>query len=191
MRPLNTTRCTLEPLTASHAEAMFALLSDPLIYAFGGVPPVSAAALRERYARLESRSSPDGQQQWLNWVVRLHAGGEVAGYVQATVGATGDALIGYELGSRFWGRGLGAEVVAAMLAELLGHHYQVAGFSATLDPANQRSRRLLQGLGFAQVEPSHNEAAEMDAGDVLMRRCGKASASAQTSAPTSVPTSAR
>lgn len=171
MRPLHTLRCTLAPLTASHAEAMFALLSDPLIYTFGGAPPTSVAALGERYARLESRGAPDGSEQWLNWVVRLHAGGTVAGYVQATISKAGDALIGYELGSRFWGQGLGTEAVMAMLAELLTH-YRVTGLSATLDPANLRSLRLLQGLGFARAEPSPDEATEMTAGDILMHRAG-------------------
>ena len=34
----------------------------------------SAAALRERFERLESRASADGREQWLNWVVRLDSG---------------------------------------------------------------------------------------------------------------------
>jgi hypothetical protein len=45
--------------------------------------------------RLESRRSADGQEQWLNCVIRLPTS-ELIGYVQATVDANGRAAIAYE-----------------------------------------------------------------------------------------------
>jgi hypothetical protein len=50
---------------------MFAVLCDPAIYEFENEPPPSVEWLRARFAKLESRRSPDGEEQWLNWVVRL------------------------------------------------------------------------------------------------------------------------
>ena len=91
----------LEPQLAVHAAQMFEVLSDPAIYEFENTPPVSAASLAERFARLESRVSPDRTEQWLNWVIRLPTGA-LAGYVQATIAADGTAHIAYELGSAFW-----------------------------------------------------------------------------------------
>ena len=44
MRRIELTRLTLEPLTAAHAEEMFAVLSDPAIYEFENKPPASVAA---------------------------------------------------------------------------------------------------------------------------------------------------
>src|SRR5262245_56366218 len=84
MRVIEAAGVTLEPQVAAHADAMFAVLSDPAIYEHENAPPASADALRDRYRKLETRRSGDGRQEWLNWVVRL-ADGELTGYVQATV----------------------------------------------------------------------------------------------------------
>ena len=148
---------TLEPQTAAHAEEMFALLSDPKIYRYEGQPPASVESLRERFQRLESRRSPEGREQWLNWVIRL-PGGEAAGYVQATVREDGRAAIAYVLGSKYWDRGIGREAVAAML-ERLHEQHGVREFTAVLKRANARSRLLLEHLGFS---PAASAAADED-----------------------------
>jgi RimJ/RimL family protein N-acetyltransferase len=148
VRAIHAENLTLEPQTAAHAEQMFVVLSDPAIYAYENEPPTSLQWLRERYTRLESRRSPDGRQQWLNWVIRLPTS-ELAGYVQATVEADGRAAIAYELSSAHWGRGLAARAVQAMITEL-GDGYRVRLLTAVLKRDNQRSRRLLERLGFTQ-----------------------------------------
>src|SRR5436189_3991013 len=130
MRVIETGSLTLEPQTAAHAEEMFAVLSDPAIYEYENEPPPSLEWLRARFARLESRRSPNGSEQWLNWVIRLPTS-ELIGYVQATVRANGAAAIAYELASAYWGRGLGYEAVQAMLAELVAQ-YGVRALSAVL-----------------------------------------------------------
>jgi RimJ/RimL family protein N-acetyltransferase len=155
----------LEPQVLAHAEEMFAVLSDPAIYEYENQPPASLAWLRERYARLESRRSPDGREQWLNWVIRL-PGGELAGYVQATVDAAGRAGIAYVLSSRHWGRGVARRAVEAMIGELAGHH-GVRSLSAVLKRANDRSRRLLEQLGFSPVSA---EDASLGADEIRMER---------------------
>lgn len=136
----------LEPQMAAHAEEMFAVLSDPAIHAHENAPPRSLEWLRERFARLESRRSADGQEQWLNWVIRL-PGGELIGYVQATLRADGRSAIAYELASAYWGRGLAREALQGMIAELAAH-YGVRSLSAVLKRGNLRSLRLLERLGF-------------------------------------------
>lgn len=146
MRTLRTDRCVLEPLTEAHAAAMFEVLSDPAIYEFEGVPPPSVEALAAGYRRKESRVSPDGRQQWLNWVVR-RPDGALAGYVQATVLETGASYVGYEFASRHWRQGIGRASVHAMMDEL-ATAYGVHLFVAVLKSANVRSRGLLQSLGF-------------------------------------------
>ncbi len=78
----------LEPQTATHAAEMFEVLGDPALCEYENEPPASLAWLRARYERLESRHSPDGREEWLNWVVRLPGSG-LGGYVQATVGEDG------------------------------------------------------------------------------------------------------
>ena len=168
MRIIQTARLTLEPQSAAHAEAMFAVLSDRRIYEHENEPPPSLEWLRARFARLESRRSPDGDEHWLNWVIRLPTS-ELIGYVQATVRGNGEAAIAYELSSAYWGRGLAYEAVQAMVAELFAQH-GVRTLSAILKRENQRSLRLLHRLGFA-VAPSEAHAERRIACDeVLMRR---------------------
>ena len=159
MRSLEASRCTLEPQVAAHAPEMFAVLRDPAIYEFEHEPPSSASWLEERFARLETRTSPDGAEAWLNWVVRLPSG-ELAGYVQATVLPPGVASIAYVLASRFWRRGIGRDAVTAMMVELRSH-YGVRTFVAVLKAANVRSLGLLGALGFERA--SAERAAEFDA----------------------------
>jgi [ribosomal protein S5]-alanine N-acetyltransferase len=142
----------LEPQTESHAVDMFAVLSDPAIYEFESEPPPSVAALAERFARLESRRSPDGTEQWLNWVIRL-PGGELAGFMQATVLAGGRAYVAYELASRYWRQGIASTALEAMLQELAAH-YGVRDAFATLKAINHRSLGLLDKLGFRPLPPA-------------------------------------
>jgi ribosomal-protein-alanine N-acetyltransferase len=168
MRTVTTPRLTLEPQVAAHAEAMFAVLGDPAIYAFENEPPRSLEWLRDRYEKLESRQSPDGREAWLNWVLRL-ADGQPIGYVQATVHPDHHAAIAYELGSAWWGQGLAQEGIGAML-ELLAAECGVQRFTAVAKRANHRSLRLLQRLGFAEASASAHATLDVPADEVLVER---------------------
>ena len=147
MRSLAGKNVTLEPQVAAHAEEMFAVLGDPLIYEYENEPPRSVEWLRERFTRLETRESPDGEQLWLNWVVRLGASGLI-GYVQATVLPTGRAAVAYVFASKYWRRGLAGEACRTMIAEL-AERYRVCTVYAIFKRRNVRSARLLERLGFA------------------------------------------
>lgn len=170
MRTLTTDRLHLEPQLAAHAGEMFVVLSDPAIYEFENQPPPSEAWLRARYARLESRRSADGRDQWLNWVLRLHTG-ELIGYVQASIFADGAASIAYELSSSYWGRGLAHEAANCIIAELAGH-YRVQSLSAVLKASNHRSRRLLERLGMRIASSQTQTQANIGADELLMVRDG-------------------
>lgn len=147
MRTLVTSRCTLEPLVPAHAREMFSVLGDPALYEFEDEPPISVEWLSERYERLARRGSADGEEKWLNWVIRLPSG-ELAGYVQATVLPSAAACIAYGLNSRYWRQGIGRSAVTAMLEELRSE-YRVDTFVAALKSANVRSLGLLRSLGFS------------------------------------------
>jgi ribosomal-protein-alanine N-acetyltransferase len=168
MHVIRTSRLTLEPQVAEHAEEMFRVLGDPAIYEHENEPPPSVEWLRERFTRLETRRSPDGGQQWLNWVVRDAESGLI-GYVQATVRTDHSAAIAYVLASRFWGKGLAREATAAMIAEL-ARRYRVRRLTAVLKRTNLRSRRLLERLGFSPASPESHDAAEVEPDEWLMHR---------------------
>ncbi len=168
MHVIETGSLTLEPQTAAHAEEMFAVLSDPAIYEYENEPPPSLEWLRVRFTRLESRRSADGQQRWLNWVIRLPTS-ELIGYVQATVDADGRAAIAYELSSAYWGRGLARRAVQAMLSELV-QHYQVHNLTAVFKRNNLRSMRLLEHLGFSRASAEQHMKHQVEPGELLMQR---------------------
>ena len=150
MQTIITPALTLEPLLASHAEEMFALLSDDEIYRYlDYAAPASADYLRGVYQRLESRRSPDAREAWLNWVIRP-LDQPLAGYVQATVEPDRSAYVAYVLGSRYWGHGYAHRAVQAMLDHLVSA-YSVDRFLATVEADNQRSIRLLERLGFHPI----------------------------------------
>lgn len=167
MHVIETAGLTLEPQMAAHAEEMFAVLSDPAIYEYENEPPPSIEWLRARFTKLESRLSPEGEEQWLNWVIRLPTS-ELIGYVQATVRKNGRAAIAYELSSDYWGRGLASQALRAMIAELEGR-YQVHNLSAVFKRANHRSMRLLERLGFKLASPEEHVKCQVEPGELLMQ----------------------
>jgi len=154
MKPKINDRIALEPLTAAHAAELFPLLCQSAIYNYiADPPPVSEEALAERYRCLESRSSPDGTQQWLNWAIRRREDRECIGFVQATIYTGGTADLAFVLGSQFWGLGLAYEVCTAALW-LFFSEFGISSVFATADGGNVRSCALLLRLGFERVAPS-------------------------------------
>lgn len=156
----------LEPQLEIHADEMFGVLSDPAIYEFENEPPKSVDWLRNRYVFLEGRSSRDGREQWLNWVIRLPEG-NLIGYVQATVFPDGTASIGYELASAHWGKGLARQAVEGMIREL-AQTYRVSAITATFKSKNFRSRRLLERLGFEPATVIETAQAELEEDEEIM-----------------------
>jgi RimJ/RimL family protein N-acetyltransferase len=168
MRVIEAGSLTLEPQIAAHADEMFVVLSDPAIYEYENEPPPSLEWLHARFAKLETRRSADGHEQWLNWVIRVPTS-ELIGYVQATVRGEGRAAIAYVLSSAYWGRNLGRQAVEAMICELV-EHYEVRSLYAVLKRENLRSMRLLERLGFSVAAPEQQLTHQVEPGEVLMRR---------------------
>lgn len=167
IRALSAEGLTLEPQCAAHAQEMFDVLNDAAVYTYlDDAPPQSAALLRERFARLESRRSADGREHWLNWAIRLDAG-ELAGFVQATVCEGGLGWIAFVIGREFWGRGVAQRAARAVLDEG-SRRYAVSHWLATADQRNQRSIRLLARLGFTPAPVDMRAEHEVAETDVLM-----------------------
>ncbi len=168
MQAVTNETLTLEPLTREHAEEMFDVLADPAIYEYENEPPLSVEWLRSRYARLESRWSPDGVNQWLNWAVRLPTQ-ECIGFVQATVHRDRSASIAYVFSPAHWGKGLGTHAVREMLFQLESRFF-VTSFKAVLKEDNIRSYRLLLRCGFSLATPAEHDAQVIPGDEILMTR---------------------
>ncbi len=170
MRELVTARLVLEPLTASHADEMHAVLRDPSLYRYlDSGPPESVAQLRNRYVALERRKSPNGSQQWLNWILRIAGSGCAIGFVQATIGSSLNTWIAYLVGTEYQGRGYATEGTRAMLAHLT-QDCAVRRCLATVEVDNLSSIRLLARLGFEEAEADELARHELTATERLYVR---------------------
>ena len=166
MDTLETARLTLEPLAVSHADAMFEVLRDPVLYRYlDSKPHATAEHTRAVYARLVERTSPDGKERWLNWIVVPHAGGPV-GFVQATIPVAGTAWIAYLIAPSAQRRGYASEAVVAMKAHLAESH-GVGRFLATVDRDNRASIALLERCGLRVATGTEAAAHRLDPVDLL------------------------
>jgi [ribosomal protein S5]-alanine N-acetyltransferase len=166
---LNTTPITLEPRKMAHAQELFEVLVDPKLYEFiDENPPASVEALRQKLSRSESRKSPDGTEHWLNWIVRdsSHA---IAGYVQTTIAANGQANVAYSIGSQFWGKGIASNAVSQMI-QMVAAQFEVTDFYIFSERKNIKSVQLATRLGFVEVQPHIASIRSVEATDILLQK---------------------
>jgi len=169
MQTITAAELVLQPLTVADADTMFGVLSDPQVYRYldYGAPP-SVEHLRDVYAKLARRKSPDGSQLWLNWVVR-QPGATPMGYVQATVSPPGTAWVAYVLSSKYWGRGYARMATQAMI-EHLGNAYGTTQYLATVEALNRRSIGLLERLSFRRATSQEAQDHDLSATERLFVR---------------------
>lgn len=148
--PLSTDRLLLEPLAVGHAEEMLPVLADPLLYAYTGGEPPSAAALRKRYERQVGGASPDGSEGWLNWIIRLRSTGAAAGFGQATLERDDQGMLTAEvawlIGTAHQRQGFAREAAAAIVAWLRAEG--VATVLAHIHPDHDASRSVARAIGL-------------------------------------------
>ena len=163
------TELELHPATVAHVADMFAVLSDPQIYRYlDDVPPPSVEHLHSVYQRRETRQSPDGSEQWLNWVV-CPGGSKPVGVVQATIINASTAWIAYVFGSKHWGKGYAHAATRAMI-DHLRQGYGITVFMATVEMENARSIRLLERLSFRLATLQEAQRQELSPTELLFVR---------------------
>ena len=149
-RVLETARLRLEPLISSHASAVYEHLLDQRLYQFiPRTPPSSLQALEDRYSTLSSRVSPDEQEIWLNWAMRLHTTDTYVGLLEATVEAS-MAKLAYLTFPSFWRQGYAKEGCHCLLEHLF-NDWGVMSIMADVDTRNVASIQLLEALGFERI----------------------------------------
>ncbi|MDP9365565.1 MAG: GNAT family N-acetyltransferase [Chloroflexota bacterium] len=148
---IETARLALEPVRPDHAPVLYPGLRDAALYRLiPREPPTSVELLEERYRRLAPRRSPDGQEAWLNWALRLRDATRYVGTLEATVLPTDTAYVAYVVFVSFQGRGYAREELSALL-DLLFDRYGVDTVVAEIDTRNAPSITLVERLGFARV----------------------------------------
>lgn len=139
----------LEPLDLCHAPQLLEALSNEQVGKFIGGPDVSnLAELELRIQHLRKGPTEDSGQFWFNYAVLLDSA--VIGRVEATA-HDGIVEIAYLLNPSLWGQGLGTAATELLLNELRirGEH----DFWATVDPENIASVKVLEHLGFTEIDP--------------------------------------
>jgi RimJ/RimL family protein N-acetyltransferase len=138
-------RTQLVPLRASDAEELAGLLQEEQMRSWLRAGDV--AELRDRFAAWETRRSPDGDELWLNWIVR--GDGRALGWVQATVSGR-SASVAYALLPAERGAGLASDAVRA-LVRWLRERLSVTVVTAEIDDANAASVRVAVAAGFERT----------------------------------------
>ncbi|MEV4160273.1 GNAT family N-acetyltransferase [Nonomuraea dietziae] len=112
-------RISLTPLTVADADEMVDVLSGERLYTFTGGSAPTLEGLRARYTRQVAGRSPDGMEEWRNWIVRRGHDGQAVGYVQATITEQGRrAEIAWVIGLAWQRRGYASQAATALVAWL-------------------------------------------------------------------------
>jgi len=129
------------------AGEMVQVLSGEALYTFTGGAPPALAELRARYAWQAAGRSPDGREEWRNWVIRREPAGEAVGYVQATITDAGSrAEIAWVVGLDWQGRGYATEAAQALVAWLDSRG--VESVQAHIHPGNAASAAVARRAGL-------------------------------------------
>lgn len=146
--PALRSRCArLRPPDARDADALFALFSHAEVTRFWTRPPMHDRV--EAEGLLAEIEEAFAARSMLHWMVALPADHRAVGTCALFrfQPQRRSAEIGYALHPDQWGRGLAAQAVSLALdwgfGTLCLHRIE-----ASVDPRNERSRRLLRRLGF-------------------------------------------
>ena len=142
---------TIRPLRIDDAAAMTDVLGSSELYIHIGGEPPTEGELTARYTRQTAGVSPDGSQEWTNWIV-LADGETVAGYVQASrpIGAA-TAEIAWVIGVPWQGRGYATTAAAALRVTDLAAR-GVDEVVADIHPANWASEGVARSIGMSATD---------------------------------------
>lgn len=143
-------RVRLRGPRADDADALLALFADLEVMRYWSRPPMTTRGEAEGF--IVEVGERFARREMINWMVASRDDDTVVGTCSLSHFDARDRLaeVGYALRSDCWGRGLAGEAVAIALAWGFGH-LGLRRIDASIDPRNERSRRLLQRLGFAGV----------------------------------------
>lgn len=147
--PLSTRRLDLEPLRLEHADEAVLRFDDPALHTFIGGTPPTLPELTARFTRQLTGHSPDGTEDWLNWMARDRASGRIAGTVQAQVYRSTPPLVvevAWVVAVPFQRQGLAVEAAGALVTWLREQGADVV--IAHIHPDHAASEGVARALGL-------------------------------------------
>ncbi len=144
---LRAPRLTLRPLGPGDVPDLFEIFSDPEVARYWSSPPF--VELAEAEALLADIEESFRERTLFQWGIEREVDGKVVGTVTLWQLDAGNRRgeIGFALGRGAWGQGLMSEA----LGVFFGFCFGVLGLhrlEADVEPANGRSLRVLERLGF-------------------------------------------
>lgn len=145
---LVTPRLIVRPFVLDDVEPLVSLFEDPKVHRFvDDGRPLSMPVARLWIDRSRENLARFG---YGTGAVTLRESGLLIGWAGFARPGDGSEEIVYGLSPAHWGRGLGRELVGALLA--LAREKGIEPVRATVDPRNARSIDLLTSFGFALTE---------------------------------------
>jgi [ribosomal protein S5]-alanine N-acetyltransferase len=144
---LRAPRLTLRAVTEADVADVLSVFSDPLVLRYWDGPLMTTQQDAMRY--IERIQYGFRRRELLQWGIADTATGPIVGtctLIHLSL-AHGRAEIGFALKQARWGQGLGSEAVVAVI-EFAFEQLCLHRIEADVDPRNERSLRLLDGLGF-------------------------------------------
>ena len=145
-----TERLDLEPLEPAHAAELGPALNEASLHRFIEGAPLGTRELAARYETLAARRSPDGDQLWGNWALRVRQTGAAIGTVQATLPsdgpAAGPAEVAWVVARPAQGRGFAKEAARSLTARLSEDGWSVAAY---IHPGHHASQRVASAGGMS------------------------------------------
>lgn len=141
------TDVTIRPLRVEDSSVMVDVLGSEKLYTHIGGGPPTHEELEARYMRQTVGVSPDGTQEWLNWIV-LVGTSTMVGYVQASRPMNGTtAEIAWVIGVKWQRQGRATPAVRLMLEKLAARG--VEDITADIHPANKASEGVARRVGMS------------------------------------------
>lgn len=146
---LETPRLKLRPLTQSDAEDIFEIFSDRQVMKYYDLLPFET--LERAKQQIEFFTNGYADKQMIRWGIELKENGKLIGTCGffAFNEDTLKAELGYELNSRYQGKGIMTEAITEALAFLF-RQTSVNRVEAFVEPENTASQKLLEKLGFTK-----------------------------------------
>ncbi len=146
---LETERLLLRQPVLADRDAVFTIMADPQVLRYFGQLPMETAEQAEN--RLNNINQAFTQKTGIRWAISLRESSELigSGGFWRFMSEHARAEIGYELASAWWGKGIMAEALQAML-QFGFETIKLHSIEAQIHPSNQGSRRVLEKVGFQQ-----------------------------------------
>ena len=150
MKPLQTARLALLPVTAGNARELWEVLNAPDLRKYQDIPRVRAEEF-ERQVRVRPKELRADTSGRFEWVLRAGTPPTAVGWISLRVNDRAPRIgeVGYSLVAEARGRGYASEALQAVIDEAFVDG-ELDEVQACIVPENAASRRVLDRTGFRE-----------------------------------------